>query len=333
LFTCSKAAFPCLWNADSGERIGTYRGHTGAVWSIDVNGMFLLLLLFFLLVLALVIFLHLPVRFVVVLISKLQTASSTHMISGSADTMAKLWDVSTGKELYNWNHRTPVRSVNYALGGKQFFTVTDQVMGRPATILIYNLDEASKQSVFSITFHNLNSPGLRTTLILSFLLPILSHSGRETPHREIVSQKPNAKITMALWGPLNKTIVACSDDGLVTVFEPDTGKVLHVIRDHTKAVGKIDFSHDQSHFITASQDHTCKIYDSATFKLIKSYDTGRPVNDASLSPLLPHVSPQPFDPFVILHPFSRISSPLALSFSLPYIPIQISDSSGRRSIC
>lgn len=218
LFTTSKANFPCLWNADTGERIGTYRGHTGAVWTVDVN------------------------------------YDSSWMISGSADTMAKLWDVETGKELCNWNHKAPVRGVSFAHGGKSFLTVTDQVMGRPPTILIYHLD-----------------------------------GKRDTVHREIVGLNPNAKITMALWGPLNKTIIASSDDSTITVWDPETGRPLHTIKDHTKSVNKISFSKDQSHFITASTDHTCKLYDTTSWKLLKSYDTGRPVNAASLSPLLPHI--------------------------------------------
>jgi translation initiation factor 3 subunit I len=38
LFSSSKHNFPCVWNAQTGERIGTYDGHNGAVWYLDVNG-------------------------------------------------------------------------------------------------------------------------------------------------------------------------------------------------------------------------------------------------------------------------------------------------------
>ena len=37
LFTAAKDHRPCIWYADNGERIGTYEGHTGTVWCIDVN--------------------------------------------------------------------------------------------------------------------------------------------------------------------------------------------------------------------------------------------------------------------------------------------------------
>ena len=37
LFTAAKDYRPCMWYADNGERIGTFEGHTGTVWCIDVN--------------------------------------------------------------------------------------------------------------------------------------------------------------------------------------------------------------------------------------------------------------------------------------------------------
>ena len=38
LFTSSKDLQVCVWRASTGERLGTYDGHTGAVYHLDVNG-------------------------------------------------------------------------------------------------------------------------------------------------------------------------------------------------------------------------------------------------------------------------------------------------------
>ena len=42
LVTCAKDHTPNLWYADDGERIGTYSGHNGAVWTCDLTGALLL---------------------------------------------------------------------------------------------------------------------------------------------------------------------------------------------------------------------------------------------------------------------------------------------------
>jgi hypothetical protein len=38
LVTCAKDHTPNLWYSDDGERIGTFSGHNGAVWTCDITG-------------------------------------------------------------------------------------------------------------------------------------------------------------------------------------------------------------------------------------------------------------------------------------------------------
>ncbi|MBA0719890.1 hypothetical protein Golax_007537, partial [Gossypium laxum] len=92
LFSCAKDHTPTVWFADNGERLGTYRGHNGAVWSCDVS------------------------------------RDSTRLITGSADQTVKLWNVQTGAQLYTFNFGSPARSVDFSVGDKLAVITTDPFM-------------------------------------------------------------------------------------------------------------------------------------------------------------------------------------------------------------
>ncbi len=104
LFSCSKDHKPCVWYADTGEMIGTYEGHNGTVWCLDVN------------------------------------FDSTHLLTGSADNCCKLWKVETGECLHTWKQTAPVRDVRFATGDKMFLTVLDNIMGNVPTIFVWDLE-------------------------------------------------------------------------------------------------------------------------------------------------------------------------------------------------
>nr|XP_027095240.1 eukaryotic translation initiation factor 3 subunit I-like [Coffea arabica] len=100
LFSCAKDHTPTVWFADNGERLGTYRGHNGAVWCCDVS------------------------------------RDSSLLLTGSADQTAKLWNVKTGTQLYTFNFDSPTRSVDFGVGDKLAVITTDPFMGLPSAIQV-----------------------------------------------------------------------------------------------------------------------------------------------------------------------------------------------------
>jgi translation initiation factor 3 subunit I len=220
LFTCAKDHHPTLWYGDGGERVGTYVGHNGAVWTCDV------------------------------------TDDSKTLITGSADTTAKLWDVETGECFFTFEFDQPVRAVALNIGGTRLAITTDPFMGVPSAIhvveLAKNRAEQSSDMVKRI-------------------------------------EGPQGRITRVMWGPLNQTIITGGEDGVIRSWDVETGEVVNMSQDHSKQVQHLAMSDDKSHFISASLDKTAKVFDSETLECLKTYSADRPVNAAILSPIRDHI--------------------------------------------
>ena len=59
---------------------------------------------------------------------------------------------------------------------------------------------------------------------------------------------------------------------------------------HKSQINDMQFNKDGTMFVTASKDHTAKLFDSSSLVLLKTYKTERSVNSATISPILDHVS-------------------------------------------
>jgi len=109
IFTASKYPTFVVWYTHNGERLGTYEGHTGAVWSIDVD------------------------------------RHTQKVITGGGDSTSKLWDAERGKEISSWSHKAPVRAVDFALGDKLYLTTTDQVLSQHPTVSVWDLNRSPRE--------------------------------------------------------------------------------------------------------------------------------------------------------------------------------------------
>ncbi|EHK96151.1 WD40 repeat-like protein [Glarea lozoyensis ATCC 20868] len=104
IFSTAKDQHICAWFAHNGERLGTYHGHQGALWTVDVD------------------------------------PTSTLIASGAADNTVRLWDIRSGKCLKVWEFNTAVKRVEFNEDGSQLLAVTEKRMGFLGTIVVVNIN-------------------------------------------------------------------------------------------------------------------------------------------------------------------------------------------------
>jgi len=220
VFTCAKDHTPTVWFSDNGERIGTYVGHNGAVWTCDI------------------------------------THDSSKFFTASADTTVKEWDTQTGKCLFTFAYEQPARNVSLSLGDKMAAISTDPFMGAPACIRLVKIeDDPANQTQDEI-----------------LTIPLKA-----------------SRINRIKFGPLNKTMASAGEDGVVRLYDVETGKVMAEATDHKKTCTDLKYAPDFSCLITTSSDKTAKLRDPFTLEVIKEYVADRPLNAGAIAPEMLHV--------------------------------------------
>ena len=182
------------------------------------------------------------------------TDDSTHLLTGSADNMCKLWSVKTGECLHTWKHTAPVRDVRFALGDKSFLTCLDNIMGNVPTIFVWPLE----------------------------LSNLADHP--DCPSATMLGH--TAKVTRALFGPVNRSIFSGSDDATLRVWDPITGDQKGIVEGvHTKRISDVQLSWDMTFLVTSCSDMWVRLFETSSLQLLKAFNTERNINSAAISPL------------------------------------------------
>lgn len=104
MFSVAKDKIVCAWWSANGERLGTYSGHLGAIWTVDVSPNTILL------------------------------------ATGSADNSVRLWNVKTGECVKVWEFTTAVKRVEFSPDGSRVLAVTEKRMGYLGTIAVLDIN-------------------------------------------------------------------------------------------------------------------------------------------------------------------------------------------------
>ncbi|KAG1776483.1 WD40-repeat-containing domain protein [Suillus placidus] len=145
LFSCSKDHIINVWFSHNGERLGTYEGHNGTVWTIDTD------------------------------------SQSRFLVSGSADNELRLWNVSDGKCLYVWEFPTAVKRVAFSEDDERVVCITEQRMGHQCVIRVFKLNRDGDGTAQSLEPEHMFSPiGSKATVCAFTYTPNLIITGHES---------------------------------------------------------------------------------------------------------------------------------------------------------
>uniref|UniRef100_A0A9L0T4T6 Eukaryotic translation initiation factor 3 subunit I n=1 Tax=Equus caballus TaxID=9796 RepID=A0A9L0T4T6_HORSE len=269
LFTVAKDPIVNVWYSVNGERLGTYMGHTGAVWCVDADW------------------------------------DTKHVLTGSADNSCRLWDCETGKQLALLKTNSAVRTCGFDFGGNIIMFSTDKQMGYQCFVSFFDLRDPSQIDNNEPYMKIPCNDSKITSAVWGPLgeCIIAGHEGGELNQYSAKRSQPGAESALCHRGAgmysrprvngassrKRKTFHRQKEQHMQRHSVKSSGEVLVNVKEHSRQINDIQLSRDMTMFVTASKDNTAKLFDSTTLEHQKTFRTERPVNSAALSPNYDHV--------------------------------------------
>lgn len=257
-----------LRQGDTGDWIGTFEGHKGAVWGVALN------------------------------------KDATKAASGAADFYAKVWDAVSGEELHSFQHNHIVKNVSFSSDGTLFATASNEKLVRlfdlnkpdagpqkfaghtgalrhvyflhNDTRLVSCADDRSVrvwdrnygQEVMKLEFKH--SPTSLEVSADGSLLTV-SHGNNvsfiDSETMEILKEIPVAtQVNSASLHP-DRTIFVCGGDDLkMYKFDFKTGVEIESFKGHFGPVHCVRFSPDGELYASGSEDGTLRLWQTTVGK-------------------------------------------------------------------
>jgi serine-threonine kinase receptor-associated protein len=259
---------PMLRDGVTGDWIGTFEGHKGAVWSAQLN------------------------------------SHATRAVTGSADYTAKVWNSLTGDELHSFEHKRIVKTVDFSPDGQHIVTGgqeellrvfdMEKVEAEPQVMKGHNkpirqaLWGPDPNSIVSAAHDNIKVWDVRSGSVVRSLelegivtsIEISTNSdfitatvGKEVQFYDKKTFelqrrfKLGVELNSSSLNVNNGRFVAGGGDGWVRVHDFTTGKELEVHKGHHGPVHCIRFASDFETYASGSEDGTIRLWQT----VIKTY--------------------------------------------------------------
>ena len=177
--------------------------------------------------------------------SAVYSPDGTHVLTGSKDNTARLYDIQTGQLIEKWKHVGSVLSVAYSPDGKTIIT---------------------------------GSGGGREGAYYGYVRLFDIQTGELIKRWELGSW-----VRSIAYSPDGKTIITGSDDTTARLFDIQTDEMIHRWQ-HGELVRSVAYSPDGKTILTGSKDNTARLYDIKTGEMIHRWGHDSDVVSVAYSP-------------------------------------------------
>jgi WD40 repeat protein len=203
------------------------------------------------------------------------SADGKYVLSGSADSSIKLWEISTGREIRTFiGHRNEVNSVAFSPDGKHILSggsdrtlrIWDMTTGKEIQNLIGHTD-----TVNSVAFSPDGKYVLSGSADLSLRLWDVSSAKEIRTFGGWHSYGVNA----VAFSPDGKYALSGGGDNIVKLYDIATGKEMRTFSGyfsgHSKRIRSVAFSPDGQRILSGSEDGALKLWDVSTGSNIRTF--------------------------------------------------------------
>jgi translation initiation factor 3 subunit I len=153
---------------------------------------------------------------------------TTRVVTGGGDSTLRIWDTETGKELHTISTNTSVRTCSFSYCGKLILYTTDQAMKMMPELHIIDTTNPDHMK------------GLSTVMSIKEL--------------------GMTKVTSSLWGPVDDSVITGHESGHIVNWDiRQQKKKVKDVFVHKSQINDLQYSKDQTFFISASKDTTAKV--------------------------------------------------------------------------